>query len=87
MGHPGNPNEVVTVDLTTGHSTVIPGLQIWSKAFPGMTYSDDSHWLVMSFDGGSEVRLLLWHPGLARPLEPSVQVRGRVAFAPFLAVT
>lgn len=84
MGHPGNPNEVVTVALDTGQATVVPGVEVWSKSSPGLEYSPDSRWLVMSLDAGSHVRLLLWHPGLPRPLEPSAQVTGRVAFAPLV---
>ncbi|MEO8889611.1 MAG: hypothetical protein ABI429_10040, partial [Jatrophihabitantaceae bacterium] len=82
MGHPGNPNEVVSVDLASGRTTVVPGLEIWSKSSPGLDYSPDSTWLVISLDAGTRVDLLLWHPGLARPLQPSVQVTGDVAFEP-----
>jgi hypothetical protein len=85
MDHPGNPNEVVTVDLDTGQSIVVPGVEIWSKSSPGLEYSADSRWLVMSLDAGSRVQLLLWHPGLGRPLEPAVQVIGKVAFSPSVA--
>ncbi|MGH9061705.1 MAG: hypothetical protein ACRDZY_19660, partial [Acidimicrobiales bacterium] len=85
MGHPGNPNEIAVVDLATGRTVAVPDVELWSKSSPGLAYSTDSHWLVMSFDAGSSVRLLLWEPGLEHALEPSVTVAGKVAFPPGLA--
>jgi hypothetical protein len=80
--HPGNPNEIVTVDLDSGAVHVVPGLVLWSKSAPGLAYSADGRWLLLALDEGSSVRMLLWRPGLGRPLESRARVRSPVAYTP-----
>ena len=80
--HPGNPNEVVTVDLASGAVVSVPGLLMWEKAAPGLAFSADGRWLMMGLDDGTEVRLLLWRAGLDRPLESPARLRGPVAYSP-----
>jgi len=82
MEHPGNPNEIVTVDLVSGRSRPVPDLAMWSKSSPGLAFSADSRWLLISLDEGSGVRLLLWKPGLAQPLESPARLTARVAYSP-----
>jgi hypothetical protein len=81
-GHPGNPNELVTVDLRTGTLHQVPGLVLWSKSSPGVAFSPDSRWLVIGLDEGTDVRLLVWRPGLVGPLESPARLRYPVAYAP-----
>jgi len=83
--HPGNPNEVVVLDLRSGAVHPVPGLVLWTKSFPGMAFSPDSRWLVLALDEGSAVQVLVWRPGLAAPLASPTRVRGPVALAPSIA--
>ncbi len=87
LGHPGNPNEVVTVDLSSGAVRVVPGLLPWPKSFAGLDFSADSRWLLLGLDEGTDVRLLLWRPGLAVPLQSPAQLRTTVAFSPAVITT
>lgn len=82
MGHPGNPNEVVVMDLTTGRVLPVPHLVLWAKANPGLTFSPDDRWLAIALDEGSGVRVLLWRPGLSASRELPGAVPGKVAFSP-----
>jgi hypothetical protein len=82
MGHPGNPNEIVTVDLVSGAVHPVPGVLLWPKSAPGLAFSADSRWLVIALDEGTGVRLLLWRPGLGRPQESAARIPGRVAYSP-----
>jgi WD40-like Beta Propeller Repeat len=85
MGHPGNPNEIVTLDLRSGAPHAVPGVVLFAKAAPGLAFSSDGRWLVISLDEGTSVRLLLWRPGLAAPLQSPVHLTAKVAFAPSVA--
>jgi hypothetical protein len=85
MQHPGNPKEIVTVDLHTGAVTVVPGLQLWSKSMPGLAFTPDSRWLLISIDEGTSTRLLLWRPGLSAVRQSPVRLTSRVAYEPGLA--
>lgn len=82
--HPGNPNEVVLLDLRSGAVHPVPGLVLWTKSFPGLAFSPDSRWLAIAVDEGSGVQLFVWRAGLSAPLE-SARVRGPVAYSPFIA--
>lgn len=82
MEHPGNPNEIVTVDLASGVTHTVPDLALWSKSMPGFAFSPDSRWLIISLDEGTGVRLLVWKPGLRTPLESPARLRSKVAYAP-----
>jgi hypothetical protein len=86
MAHPGNPNELVTVDLVTGTIRAVPDLVLWSKAWPGLAFSADGNWLLCALDEGTGVRVLLWRPGLDRPLAAAPYVAGATAVAPRLTV-
>jgi hypothetical protein len=83
--HPGNPNEVVLLDLRTGDVHPVPGLVLWTKSFPGMAFAPNSRWLVLALDEGSGLQLLVWHPGLPAPLASPTRVRGPVALSPSIA--
>jgi hypothetical protein len=82
MGHPGNPNEIVLVHLDTGKVDVVPGVVLWSKAFPGMAFSADSRWLAITLDEGTSVRLVVWRPGLSKVLQSPAHLSGLVAYRP-----
>jgi hypothetical protein len=85
MDHPGNPNEIVTVDLVTGAVTPVPGVRLWSKSMPGLDFSADSRWLLISLDEGTGTRLLLWHPGLPAVQQSPARLTDRNAYSPGLA--
>jgi hypothetical protein len=82
MEHPGNPNEIVIVDLASGATHTVPDLALWSKSSPGLAFSADSRWLVISLDEGSGVSLLVWKPGLREPLQSPAQLTAKVAYSP-----
>jgi hypothetical protein len=85
MEHPGNPNVIVTVRLTTGRTEAVPGLVLWSKSNPGLAFSADGRWLLIGLDEGTGVRLIVWKPGLSRPLQSPARLNAKVAFAPSVA--
>ena len=85
MEHPSNPNEIITVDLTTGTVTRVPGLRLWAKSMPGLDFSADSRWLLISVDEGTGTRLLLWHEGLGAVRQSPARLTTPVAYAPGLA--
>jgi len=87
MEHPGTPNQIVTVDLRSGAVHPVPGVVLWSKSMPGLTFSADSRWLVIALDEGTGVRLLLWRPGLAEPRESPARITERVAYSPAVVPT
>lgn len=83
MGHPGNPNEIVVLNLRTGALRVVPGVLLWNKSSPGLDFSADGTWLVIALDEGSGTRLLVWRTagGGARdvPRDTLVRLPGKTA--------
>jgi hypothetical protein len=67
--HPAPPSGIAILNLDTGHLDIAPGIEVPAKTSPSMTFTADGRWLAIAFDAGRKVRLLAWHPGLARPYE------------------
>lgn len=86
MDHPGNPNEIVVANLDTGAVQPVPGVTLWSKSFPGLAFSGDGRWLAITLDEGTSIRVLVWRPGLDRPLSSAARLDGKVAGSVAIAV-
>ena len=69
QGHPLPPSDIAILALDTGRLEVVPGIEMPAKMSPGLAFSADSHWLVITLDAGSRIRVLAWRSGLARPYE------------------
>ncbi len=78
----GPPLDLVMLDLGTGVLEGIPGVELPPTAPAGLTFSADSAWLVIALNEGASTRLLLWRPGLSRPLRAGVEVAGPMLQAP-----
>jgi hypothetical protein len=87
IDHPGPPSDVAVVDLTSGRTDIVSDIALAPKSAAGLAFSRDGRWLVIAVNDGHRTRLLLWHDGLARALEPPFDLPGSVQRdTPVLAV-
>jgi hypothetical protein len=94
VGSDAAEKNLAVLDLQNFELTNVPDIEFDPGQYivadqPGtaaMAYSADSQWLVLGVPGpDTTTRLLLWKPGLARPLESAVVVPG--APQPFVVVS
>lgn len=87
-GHPGGPSDLAVQDLRTGTLSVVPGVELAPKAVAGLAFSRDGRWLLIALNEGRRARLLVWRPGLDRPMESPARLPGRILYnVPVLDVT
>ena len=67
-GHPGGPSDLAVLDLGTGRLSVVPGVELAPKASAGLALSRDGRWLLIGLNEGRRARLLVWRPGMGRPM-------------------
>lgn len=79
-GHPGGPSDLAVQDLRTGTLSVVPGVELAPKAAAGLAFSRDGRWLLIALNEGRRARLLVWRPGLDRPMESPARLPGRILY-------
>jgi len=79
---------VAVQDLRTGTLSLVPGVELAPKAAVGLVFSRDGRWLLITLNEGRSARLLVWRPGLDRPMESPARLPGRILYnVPLLDVT
>lgn len=78
----GPPFDVAVLHLDTGVLDRVPGLKLPPTELPGLTYSARGNWLVIALNDGPGAELVLWRPGLARPLRPGIRIGEPMLQAP-----
>ena len=87
-GHPGGPSDLAVLDLRTRRLSVVPGIELAPKASVGVAFSRDGRWLLIALNEGRRARLLVWRPGMDRPMVSPARLPGRVLYTvPVLDVT
>jgi len=87
-GHPGGPSDLAVQDLRTGTLSLVPGVELAPKSTAGLAFSRDGRWLVIALNEGRRARLLVWRPGLDRPMESPARLSGGILYnVPVLDVT
>ncbi len=79
-GSPGPPSDVAILHLDTGALDVVPGIELAPKSSAAITFSADSRWVVIALNEGEHGRVLVWRPGLAKPMDPSLLLPGSVLY-------
>ena len=80
-GHPFGSSDLAVLDLILGKLQLVPGVEIAPKTMAGLTFSHNDRWLVITLNEGRSTRLLLWRPGLDRPLESRARLPGKVLYS------
>ncbi len=87
LGHPGTPSDLAVLDFFTSTLHVVFGVELAPKSLAGLTFSRNGRWLIIALNEDRATRLLLWRPGLDRPLD-TASLPGAVLYnAPVLDVT
>ena len=86
VGHPGGPSDLAVLDLRSGELTVVPGIELPPKTQAGLAFDSRSRWLVIAVDEGPRVRLLVWQPGMSRPMVSPARLPGAVYTVPVLVL-
>lgn len=82
---PGNPSDLVVLNLQSGVLEPVPNLELPPGTTVGLTFSNDSRWLVTAVTGDQGSRLLAWRSGLTQPLASPAKLPGPIADpVPFL---
>lgn len=85
-GHPIPPHDIAVLHLDTGRLEIVPGIEVPAKTGgPGLAFTADSRWLMITLNAGRKTRLLAWRPGLAQPYE-SKPIPGAAIGAPPVVV-
>jgi hypothetical protein len=79
-GHPGPPSDLAVLNLVTGKLRVLPGVEFAPKSGPGLAFSRNSTWLLITLNEGNHSRLLVWRHGWDRPQQASVTLPGSISF-------
>jgi hypothetical protein len=67
LDHSGGPMALELLDLSSGDTQRVPGLELAPRTDAGLAFS--GQWLVIGAELGHSVELLAWHPGLPSPVE------------------
>ena len=86
VGHPGSPSDLAVLDLRSGELTVVPGIELAPKTQAGLAFDRRGRWLVIAVDEGPRVRLLVWRPGMSRPMASKARLPGAVYTVPVLVL-
>jgi hypothetical protein len=78
----GPPFEVALLHLDTGVLDRVPALKLPPTELPGLAFSARGNWLVLALNEGRSAELLLWRPGLPRPLRPGIRIGDVMLQAP-----
>jgi hypothetical protein len=82
---PSTPSDLVVLDLPTGVLEPVPNLELPPSTTVGLTFSNDSRWLVAAVTGDRDSQLLAWRSGLTQPLVSPAKLPGPIADpVPFL---
>ena len=84
--HPGGPTGLAVVNLSDGHVTTLPGIEMAPKSPPSMAFSADGRWLVIAFNAGTGTDVVLYDQELKAPLAPQVTAPGPTLWSAPLAV-
>ena len=85
-GHPLPPSEIAIVRLGSGKVQIVPGIELPAKTSPGLAFSADDRWLLISIDAGTRIRLLAWRSGLIHPYETAPIAATVVQSAPVAVI-
>lgn len=78
---------MAVLHLDTGALDRVGGLTLPPTELPGLSFSASGDWLVIALNQGRNAELLVWQPGLIRPLRPGVRIADLVLqYPPVLAV-
>lgn len=86
VGHPGGPSDLAVLDLRSGELSVVPGVELAPKTQAGLAFDSRSRWLVIALNEGRRVRLLVWRPGLSRPMASAARLPGAVYTVPVVVL-
>jgi hypothetical protein len=78
--------DVVVLDLDTGRLATVPGLTFPSTTDPGLAFSPDSRWLVLSVTHGDHGHLYAWQRGSSQVLRSHARLPGPLREAPPILV-
>jgi hypothetical protein len=78
----GPPFDVAVLHLDTGALDRVGGLTLPPTELPGLTFSARGDWLVIALNQGRSTELVLWRPGLPRPLRPGIRIGDLMLQAP-----
>ena len=70
----GPPFDVAVLHLDTGALDRVPGLKLPPTELAGLTFSARGDWLVIALNQGRSTELVLWRPGLPRPLRTGIRI-------------
>jgi hypothetical protein len=73
---------VAVLHLDTGALERVAGLILPPTDLPGLAFSARGDWLVIALNEGRGAELVLWRPGLARPLRPGIRIPDLVLQTP-----
>ena len=78
----GPPFDVAVLHLDTGALERVSGLKLPPTELPGLAFSARGDWLVIALNEGRSTELVLWRPGLSRPLRPDIRIPDLMLQAP-----
>jgi hypothetical protein len=61
------PGHVSVLDLSTGHSSLVPGVVAAVKQIPSLAWQPDSRTLLLAVSWPDQWRIASWHPGDPKP--------------------
>jgi hypothetical protein len=70
----GPPFDIAVLHLDTGVLDRVGDLKLPPTELPGLTFSAKGNWLVIALNQGRNTELVLWRPGLPRPLRPGIRI-------------
>ena len=80
------PCDIAILHLDTGALEIVPGIEIPANGpRPGLAFSADARWLVITLNAGSRTQLLAWRAGLHHPYQ-STPIAGPTWGTPPVAV-
>ncbi|MDQ1741112.1 MAG: hypothetical protein QOE53_2764, partial [Pseudonocardiales bacterium] len=77
----GPPFDVAVLHLDTGALERVAGLTLPPTELPGLAFAQ-GNWLVIALNEGRRTELVLWRPGLLRPLRPEIRIGDLMLQAP-----